>query len=308
MKTVKKTLNLFCKYLVYLFVRIIICFVQSLSLESCERGAACLAGLFTDFIPLRRKILKKNLTNAFPHLTRQERKQLIRKMWKHLFLLACEVALAPRLINEHNWWRHFRLINCSSILRMIHDNRPLIIITGHFGNFELGGYILGLFGYPTFSVARTIDNPFLNQYIKEFRESTGQFLISKNEGYEDILEVLRNNGTMAFLADQSAGPKGCWVKFFDQPASAYKAMALLCIEYDAPMVVCHATRRYDRPMMFDMTVTATLDPRNRPEELTSIKQLTQWFTTSLENSIRQAPDQYWWLHNRWKNYGRKINI
>ncbi|MDD3585744.1 MAG: lipid A biosynthesis acyltransferase, partial [Thermoguttaceae bacterium] len=111
----------------------------------------------------------------------------------------------------------------------------------------------------------------------------------------------------AFLADQSAGPKGCWIRFFGRRASAYKAMALLSIEYDAPIIVCCATRRNNTPLMFNMQTLAMLDPRNRPDELSSIAQITQWFSSELEKNIRQYPDQYWWIHNRWKTYGKTFH-
>lgn len=291
-------------YSVYLVVRVVICIVQSLSAETCRAGADFLAFIFTNVIRVRHRLLAVNLSHAFPDMTYSERRELIHRIWNHLFLLAAEVAIAPRLINELNWYRHVRLIDYENTFRCMYADRPTIIVTGHFGNFELGGYILGLLGYPTFSVARTLDNPWLNRFIQDFRESTGQFLISKNDGYDEILEVLKDKGTIAFLADQSAGPKGCWIRFFGRRASAYKAMALLSIEYDAPILVCCATRRDDTPLMFDMRTLGMFDPRNRPDDLHSIAQITQWFSSELERCIRQFPEQYWWIHNRWKTYGK----
>ena len=185
-------------------------------------------------------------------------------------------------------------------------DRPMILITAHFGNFEMGGYILGLLGYPTFSVARKLDNPYLNDFISSFRGQTGQYIIDKNEGYEDILTVLGQNGVMAFLADQSAGKKGAWINFFNRPASAYKAMALLSMQYDAPIFICFATRTDDRPMHFTMRMVDSLDPRELPPDVSTVQQITQWHASRLEEQIRLAPNQYWWLHNRWKTYGRKF--
>lgn len=293
-----KTIN----YLVYMIVRFAICFVQAIPMEMCQQGSAFLAFLFTDILRIRHKILKKNLINAYPKHTRSEYRQLCRAMWEHLFLMAVEVAKAPRSLNEINWYKNIRIIGAELLLNAVHSNRPIIMITGHFGNFEVGGYLLGLLGYPTYSVARTLDNPWLNQFIQGFRESTGQFLISKNGGYDEILDVLSNRGTMAFLADQSAGPKGCMINFFGQKASAYKAMALLSIEYNAPILICACTRRDGVPMSFNMETLDLLDPQNRPQELTTTRQITQWFTHSLEMAIRRNPEQYWWLHNRWKTY------
>ena len=142
-----KTIHKIGDYLVYLFVRVIICTVQSLSLEFCDYASWYLALFFTDFLGVRRKVLKKNLEAAYPEMSARERRQLIRKMWHHLFLMVSEVALAPRLMNELNWWKRVRLIDPYPMVEMVHSDRPLILVTGHFGNFEAAG-ISDLFRCP----------------------------------------------------------------------------------------------------------------------------------------------------------------
>lgn len=297
-------------YFVYLFVRIIVCVIQSLSLKTGHTVARKLARLFTDIIPVRKKLLEANLQIAFPEKTSQERHAIILKMWEHLFLMGIEIFLARRKVRDLNWLDHIRLRNVSPLLCLLHQDRPIIMVTGHFGNFEMGGFSLGVLTYPSNSVARTLDNPFLNRFIMDFRESTGQFLISKNDGYEDILKVLESKGLMAFLADQSAGPKGCFVDFFGKEASAYKAIALLSLQYEAPIVICYSLRRTDEngeflPMQFEMHITGVLDPLHLPPDIQNVKQITQWYTMKLEEGIREYPDQYWWLHRRWKENKRQ---
>ena len=109
---------------------------------------------------------------------------------------------------------------------------------------------------------------------------------------------------MAFLADQYAGEKGCWVDFFNRPASAYKAIALLAMEHDALVVVC-TSPRMDRPMQFENAREAIANPENAGNEVSTIHHLTQWYTSQLEIAIRRHPDQYWWLHRRWKDTRKK---
>ncbi|MGN1065967.1 MAG: lysophospholipid acyltransferase family protein [Thermoguttaceae bacterium] len=293
-------------YLVYLIVRVFICAAQSISLDVSQRFAETLSVLFCDILRVRGKLVDTNLSHAFPELSKKERKEIARQMWTHLFLMVAEVAHAPRQMHGLNWWRNVRIENGSKMFAALQADRPMILITAHFGNFEMGGYILGLLGYPTFSVARKLDNPYLNDFISSFRGQTGQYIIDKNEGYEDILTVLGQNGVMAFLADQSAGKKGAWVNFFNRPASAYKAMALLSMQYDAPIFICFATRTDDRPMHFTMRMVDSLDPRELPPDISTVQQITQWHASRLEEQIRLAPNQYWWLHNRWKTYGRKF--
>ena len=109
---------------------------------------------------------------------------------------------------------------------------------------------------------------------------------------------------MAFLADQYAGEKGCWVEFFGRPASAYKAIALLALEHDAPVAVCYA-RRLGQPMQFEMVTEAMADPRDARDDVGTVRDLTQWYTSQLEQAIRTAPEQYWWVHRRWKDTRKK---
>ena len=306
MTKMKKRLHNSLDYLVYLIVRVFICAAQSISLDVSQRFAETLSFLFCDILRVRGKLVDTNLSHAFPELSKKERKEIARQMWTHLFLMVAEVAHGPRQMHGLNWWRNVRIENGSKMFAALQADRPMILITAHFGNFEMGGYILGLLGYPTFSVARKLDNPYLNDFISSFRGQTGQYIIDKNEGYEDILTVLGQNGVMAFLADQSAGKKGAWINFFNRPASAYKAMALLSMQYDAPIFICFATRTDDRPMHFTMRMVDSLDPRELPPDVSTVQQITQWHASRLEEQIRLAPNQYWWLHNRWKTYGRKF--
>ncbi|MDR1493425.1 MAG: lysophospholipid acyltransferase family protein [Planctomycetaceae bacterium] len=288
-------------YLVYLLVRMLICITQSLSPETGFFLARQFAFFFTHILPIRRRLIRENLASAFPKLSHEERETLVYRMWEHLFLLVIEVAHIPRRIHATNWRDYIELVNTDKIGKALHNDRPLIMVTGHFGNFEAGGYFLGILGYPSYSVARKLDNPYLDRFIKMFREASGQFLIPKNDGYDQILEVLERRDLMAFLADQSAGPKGCWVDFFGKPASTYKAIALLSLQYDAPVVVCYAVRRDKYPLHFEMTIAGLLDPREHAEGLT-VKEITQWYTHILEDGIRRRPEQYWWVHRRWKDY------
>ncbi|MDR2172273.1 MAG: lysophospholipid acyltransferase family protein [Planctomycetaceae bacterium] len=292
-------------YLVYLFVRVIFCFLQSISLES-GHGVACeLAKVFTFLIPVRRRLLESNLQIAFPASTLLERRAIILKMWEHLFLMGVEVSLAGRKIRDLNWRRHIRFFGVNPLMSVLNQVRPVIIVTGHFGNFEIGGFTLGVLTYPSHTVARPLDNRYLNAYIKKFRESTGQFLIPKNGGSDEIIKVLSENGLMALLVDQAAGQKGYMVDFFGKPASTFKAIGLLALKYNAPIVVCYSLRRINKegnfePLKFDIHISSILDPLKLPQNIKNVKDVTQWFTKKLEEAIKKNPEQYWWIHRRWK--------
>jgi KDO2-lipid IV(A) lauroyltransferase len=251
-------------------------------------------------LKIRGKVVEENLSHAFPDLTVDGRKRLARGMWEHLFLLVLEVAHTPRKIHETNWRDYVKLTNEDMLVKLLFQERPLLITTAHQGNFEVGGYVLGILGFPTFTVARTLDNPYIDRFLNQFRSRTGQFIIPKNGGYDQIETVLSNNGTMTFLADQYAGGKGCWIKFFNRPASAYKAIALLSLEHNA-VVAVSASTRMDRPMHFHLHNYAMFDPLDKDNAMCSVKDITQWYSSRLEELITMNPEQYWWVHRRWKD-------
>ena len=281
--------------------------MQAIRIETGRGMAQWLAWLLGDVVRLRAGVVDENLRHAFPDLSAPQRARLARRMWEHLFLLVLEVAHIPRKIHETNWRQFVELRGAAPMVRLMLTDRPAIVVTAHFGNFELGGYALGILGFPTYSVARPLDNRYLDRFLGRFRGATGQHLIPKNGGYDQILDVLARGGAMAFLADQYAGEKGCWVEFFGRPASAHKAIALLAMEHDAPVLACYA-RRMARPMRFQMVLSGIVDPRDASHDVGTIRDLTQWYTRKLEEMIRVAPDQYWWVHRRWKDTRKKRGV
>jgi KDO2-lipid IV(A) lauroyltransferase len=286
-------------YLVYLVVRLFVCAVQAMSLEACQRVAQALAWVACDLAKVRRRVINENLERAFPHLSAGDRVELARRMWEHLFLMVCEIAHAPRKIHDTNWRRYIRFRNYDSMMRLLWSQRPKVFVAGHFGNFELAGYTMGLFGFPTYAVARPLDNRFLDRFVKSFREAKGQHILPKQGSADEIAELLAHNRTLSVLGDQHAGPKGLWVDFFGAPASTHKAIALFALTNQAPVAVGYG-RRLAGPLQYEMGVEAIADSAELRAETRDTLALTQWFTGVLEGLIRRAPEQYWWVHRRWK--------
>ena len=159
----------FVDFLVYVVVRILICTVQAMRMETGRRLARSLAWLFCDVLRIRSDVVDDNLAHAFPAMSPAERLDVARRMWEHLFLLVLEVAHTPRKIHQTNWRDYVRLTNEAQLVRLLLEDRPMLIVAAHLGNFEVGGYVLGLLGFPTYTVARTLDNPYLDQFVGEFR-------------------------------------------------------------------------------------------------------------------------------------------
>ncbi len=287
-------------YPVYVFVRIVVCVVEALPIETCAKLAGALATLFCDVLKVRGDVVDENLRHAFPEMSARERRDVSWKMWEHLFLMGVEIVHAPRKIHDTNWRDYVTLHNADRITRAIFDDRPAVLICGHYGNFELSGYVMGILGFPTYTIARKLDNRFLDRWLNDFRGLSGQYIVSKTGSAHQIENILARGGTLALLGDQYAGPKGCWVEFFGRPASSHKAIALFTLGSEAPTVFCYA-RRTGRPLHLLMGTDSELDPQKMPAEMLTVPAITQWYTRQLEATIRQAPEQYWWVHRRWKD-------
>ncbi len=223
-------------------------------------------------------------------------------MWRHFVLMLFEISQAPRKIHSSNWHRHISITNRRELSRLLLNDKSFVVVTGHYGNFEMCGFISGLLGFPAFSVARPIDNPYIHRFLQRFRGATGQHILPTQGSAELAQLVVERGQILALLGDHYGGPKGCWIEYFGRPASCHKSIALFALMNETPLLVIHTTRER-RPLQFVVDVRAVSEPGD-PANRGSVKELTQWYSRHLEESIRQKPDQYWWLHRRWKDTRR----
>jgi KDO2-lipid IV(A) lauroyltransferase len=289
-------------YLVYAAIRLVVAFAQMLTIEQSYALAGLLAWVAYHVNARHRQVGLENLSRAFgDRFDESRRDQIIRAVYRHFCRMIMEILHTPRKLHLTNWRDRVVLVGYVPIMdQLITGGRPMIFLTGHYGNWELAGYVFGLFGFPTVSVARTLDNPFLDRYLRRFRERTGQSLIPKTGGYDQMVEVLRSGRVLSFLADQDAGPRGLYVDFFGRPASTHKAIALLAIAHQAPVVVGVA-RRIGPGFRYEIRCEDIIDPATLSGTAADARILTQRFTSALERLILQDPTQYLWLHRRWKH-------
>ena len=286
-------------FIVYIIVRALIALIQAMPLSVCDSVAGFLATLAGRVLRIRGNVVDKNLRIAFPEISAEERDVITWQMWRHLILMIAEIAQTPRKVHETNWREHSNIVRQKEFVRTLLSGRPLVIISGHFGNFELGGYLMGLFGFPTYTVARALDNRYLDRFINDFRGRTGQYMLPKKGSGEDIQRMLESNGILTLLGDQAAGQRQCWVDFFGKPASTHKAVSIFSLTFNAPTMVSYA-RRVRAPLHYEVGPAAICDPRDPTFEYGSVPLLAQWYTDHLEKLVRESPGQYWWLHRRWK--------
>ena len=243
-----------------------------------------------------------NLRRSFPEMTDRQRERLARRSMEQLVMLAVEVLFTTRLIRLDTWRRYVELANFQDVLGLLLRNeRGLIMLTGHYGNWEVLGYVLATLGFPTTSVARPLDNPYVSDFIFGVREKTGQKIIAKKGATGEVTDVLGQRGTVGFIADQNAGSKGLFVDFFGRKASTYKSIGLLAMEYEVPVVIGYARRINDR-FHFHVGVQDVIYPDDWKAQSVDdpLRYITQRYTKAIEDMVRVDAGQYLWVHRRWK--------
>lgn len=287
-------------YGVYLIARVVVCFLQALPPRAAYGFASGLAWLAYRLDRRHRLAAFDNLRFSFPHLGDAAADRMVRAVYRHFCALLIDIIHTPRRLHSHNWRQHVDLVHGPAIAHALLSGRPVLLVTGHFGNWEMGGYVLGLLGFTTHAIARRLDNRHVDDFLRLFRERTGQRILDKNGDFDRIQAVLARNGVLATLGDQDAGPRGLFVDFFGRPASTHKAVALLALEYQVPMLVI-GVRKLPGDIRYQVVVEDTILPEEYASQPDAARAVTQRFTDALERIVRRDPEQYFWLHRRWKH-------
>ncbi len=292
-------------WLVAMLVRLTVCVLQALPASPANGFAELLAKLGHRFDKRHRRVAAENLGFAFPEKSPAEIDALVRRCYRHCALLLIEIVLLPRKLRIDSWRSYGSLIRGDLILDGLLDDRPLLIVTAHFGNWELAGFALGRLGFKTYAIARVLDNPHLEAYLKRFRQATGQTIIAKKDDFDRLSAILQAGGKVATLGDQDAGPRGVFVEFLGRPASAHKAVALMALQFDAKMIVIGVPRTAENAQRglgrYEIRCEDSIDPREYAARPDAVKAITQRYHDALARLIRAHPEQYFWLHRRWKS-------
>lgn len=246
---------------------------------------------------------RANISRCFPDWSEERVEATAHASMQHLLRFVVETLHTPRLIHENNWPQRIQTGRLGEAIGVLNSGRPVILVTGHVGNFELLGYALATLGYPIDAIARPLDNRLIYDWLLGIRERKGMRIITKWDATDRMVEVLTGGGALAVIADQNAGPKGMFVPFMGRLASAYKSIALLAHRYDAAVVCGYALRRGER-FQYEVGTTDVIYPEDWADQRDPVYYITARYTRALELAVRMQPDQYWWMHRRWKSRPR----
>lgn len=286
----------------YLAVRLWIVIIAVFPVETNLRTARWLGSIWWALRRKHRDIALTNLRSAFgARYSERQLRAIAKASFQHFAqVYLVELAFTPRVLTEWSWARYVEFDDLGPALRELISDRGVIMLTAHFGNFELMGYTIARLGLPITAIMRPLDNPRLNDFLVRSRAAGGVDLLFKRGATEGATEVIESGGALCFIADQDAGRKCVFADFFGRQASWYKSIGLLAMQYRTPIIVGHAARVSPGQLRYRVRVDRIIQPEEWQEQAQPLQWLTQEYASALEVGIRAHPEQYLWMHNRWK--------
>ncbi|MFP4144632.1 MAG: lysophospholipid acyltransferase family protein [Phycisphaeraceae bacterium] len=287
----------------YLGARLAAMGLTMFDVETNERSAAALGRALYRFDRRHRERACGHIAMAFPQWDEAKVDRVARASFEHFMQLAVEVLHTPRVLHEDSWAERIRIRNLGPAIDLLNAGQPVILLTGHLGNWEVLGYLLALLGYDIDALARPIDNPLINRWLLGIREARGMRIITKWDATQRMIEVLEGGGALGFIADQNAGDKGMFVPFFGKLASTYKSIGLLAMNLEVP-VVCGYAHRLGRRYAYEVGSADVIRPEEWADQPDPLFYITARYIRAIETMIRMRPEQYLWMHRRWKSRPR----
>ena len=267
------------------------------------RSASLLGRALHRFDARHRDRARRSIAMAFPQHSEAWVRRVTRESFEHVAMLGVELFHSPRTLGPYTWARHVGIRDIGPAIELLNRREPMILLTGHVGNWEVMGNLLASLGYDLDALARPIDNPLIDAWLLGIREKRGMRIMTKFDASARMVRVLDDGGALAFIADQNAGEKGLFVPFFHRLASCYKSIGLLVINKRVP-IVCGCAHRWGRDLSFEVFVPDVIYPHEwegRPDPLLYI---TARYSRAIEHMVRRRPEQYLWAHRRWKSRPR----
>lgn len=286
----------------YIALRGITTMLQSIPPQQNLRAAAVIGSAFYHASPSRRNRAETNIALSFPDWPQSRVRDVAERSMQHMFqMFLVDSLVTTRLITRSSWPRHIRLHpSIGQVMERLIRGEPMILLTGHCGNWEILGHFLALMGYPLLALARPLDNPLVNRWLLKQREAAGTRVLTKWGATPILQETLQAGGRVGFIADQNAGDGGMFVPFFGRLASSYKSIALLAAKYEVP-IVAGLARRMGGRMEYELSCTDLIEPQDWVDQSDPLYYITARYNRAMEQMIQQAPEQYLWVHRRWKS-------
>jgi Kdo2-lipid IVA lauroyltransferase/acyltransferase len=251
-------------------------------------------------LPKLRNTAEFNLRLAFPDWTAARRKAVIRGMVRNLGWMAAEFARFPGYSRE-NIEEIVVLDGHENFLQGRSRGKGVLYLTGHIGAWELSSFAHALYGFPLHYMARPIDNSRVDSLVNKYRCSSGNRPIFKNESARAMLKILKDQGTIGILADQNTLPsEGVFVDFFGKAACTTTGIARVALHTGAAVVPGYAVRD-ESIRKYRLRFEPPVELIRTGDEERDVLENTRRFAKVIEQIIRKYPEQWVWVHARWKS-------
>ena len=255
--------------------------------------------LYYYLVKKRREIALNNLQIAFgSDLTAAQYRQICKASFINVGKTCVEFLRFPKL-NAENIWNQVTVEGRENLSTALEAGKGAIVFLAHFGNWELLSLVYGaLIPDRAKAIAFPLKNDRLNTYLWRHREHLSLKLIPRNRAVRETLRALRNNEAIGFFADQNAGPEGVFVNFLGKPASAARGPAVLALKTGAPLIFSLSIRQpSDQHHVY---ISPAVHTEATGDFERDVERYTAQMLKQLETYIHKYPEQWLWLHNRWK--------
>lgn len=271
---------------------------QMMPSRMADFTAARLGGLAYHVVPSRRRIALDNLSRAFgDSLTAAQQKEIIHHVFQNIGRTLFEFARFRKMSLEDI--RRIVTGPGQEILKKVYaEGKGGIVVTAHFGNWEILGVWVAACGYPMDFLTGTQHNEKVNDLLNGFRKEMGVGIISLATSARQVFKALKANHITGLVSDQHSASAGIVLDFMGRPASTPKGPALFALRSGCPLLPFLLRReRYDHHVL--IPGEPIYPPRGGDEE-TNIREMTAAYTRFFEAQIRKYPEQWMWTHRRWK--------
>jgi Kdo2-lipid IVA lauroyltransferase/acyltransferase len=285
-------------YFEYLAVRSGVGLANRLSPKSADALGAWLGRMAFRLVPSRRRIAAENLRQAFgEQYSEAERLAITRRVFENIGRTLIEFARFGKIKAEGA-----RALVTGRGAEQIEAARAKgnggIIVTAHFGDWELLGAWVGAIGYPMDFLVGRQHNKMVDDLLIGFRKEMGVGIISLATSSRQVFKALKANHITGLVSDQHASSGGVRLEFFGRPAATPRGPALFAIRAHSPLLPMMLYReRYDKHVIL---AADPIYPPNSGDEEADIQAMTEQYTRFFEDCIRKYPDQWMWTHRRWK--------
>ncbi|MHB8092460.1 MAG: lysophospholipid acyltransferase family protein [Syntrophales bacterium] len=277
---------------------ILLAIFQAIPVSLRRRLFIGLARVFYYLVPRQRMIALHSLRCAFPEKTDGEILKIARGVYRTLGIVAAEFFDIPKLTSENvrEIVETEGLENCA---RALAKGRGVLLFSAHFGNWELEAASIALLVKPAVVIYRPLDSPLLDRLVSRVRSASGNKPLPKENAMRSMIRTLHKNGMIGILLDQNTDwYEGVFVNYFGRPACTTSGLAHLALHSGAPVLPAYLIRLAEG--RYRLVIEPALEIIDTGDRDADVIVNTQRFTKVIEDTVRKYPEQWLWIHQRWK--------